>query len=104
VVLHLDRVAARGYPREEVPMLAHGGKLGVVLDAAQHVRYTGGVHKIAPYGPGSGVFQHRRGHLFIRHAYYTILYCFRLPIVVIFCEESSAKYRAWRSMWSGLRN
>jgi hypothetical protein len=50
------------------------------------------------------VFQHRRGHLFIRHAYYTILYCFRLPIVVIFCEESSAKYRAWRSMWSGLRN
>ena len=26
-------------------MLAHGGKLGVVLDAAQHVRYTGGVHR-----------------------------------------------------------
>jgi hypothetical protein len=54
VVLHLDRVAARGYPREEVPMLAHRGKLGVVLDAAQHVRYTGGVHKSLLMGRAPG--------------------------------------------------
>src|SRR5215217_3428551 len=44
-------------------------------------------------GPGSGVFQHLRGHLFIRHLYYTGLCCICLPIVVIFCEESSTKYR-----------
>jgi hypothetical protein len=46
-------------------VLTDGGKGRIVLDPAQHVRYTGGVHKIAPYGPGSGVRQHRRGHLFI---------------------------------------
>jgi hypothetical protein len=61
--------------------------------------------KITPYGPGSGgLWRSRRGHLFIRHIYYTVLCCICLPIVVIFCEESSAKYRAWRLMWSGLRN
>src|SRR5215212_8718387 len=55
-------------------------------------------------GRAPGCDQHRRGHLFIRHPNYTTLCCIYLLIVVIFCEESSAKYRAWRSMWSGLRN
>src|SRR5918994_6812641 len=54
-VLNLDGVAGGGYPREEIPVLAHGGEGRIVLDAAQHVRYTGCVHKCTPYGPGSGV-------------------------------------------------
>jgi hypothetical protein len=45
-VLDLDRVAGGGYPREHVPVLAHGREGGVVLDPAQHVRYTGGVHRV----------------------------------------------------------
>jgi hypothetical protein len=64
-VLDLDRVTACGYPREDVPVAAHWGEGGIVLDPAQHVRYTCLVHKLTPYGPGSGVFQHRRGHFFI---------------------------------------
>src|SRR5215216_872 len=43
-------------------------------------------------GPGLGVLAHRRGHLFIRHPYYTISYGNYLHLVVIFSEESSAKY------------
>src|SRR5215204_4706319 len=54
-VLNLYRVAASGYPREYVLVPAYGGKRGIVLDPAQHVRYTGGVHKLTPYGPGLGV-------------------------------------------------
>jgi hypothetical protein len=42
VVLHLDRIATGGYPREHVPMLTDGGEGGVNLDPAQHVRYTDG--------------------------------------------------------------
>jgi hypothetical protein len=52
-------------------------------------------------GPGPGVLAHRRGHLFIQRPYYTVLYGEYLHIVVVFCESSSAKYRAWRSTWSG---
>src|SRR5215217_5585096 len=99
-VLHLDRIAAGGYPCEHVPVAAHGGEGGVVLDAAQHVRYTGCVHKTLLMGRASGCDQHRRGHSFIRRPYYTILYGICLLIVVIFCEESGAKCRAWRSTWS----
>src|SRR5215211_1120659 len=43
VVLNLDRVASGGYPREKIPVAARGGEGGIVLDPAQHVRYTGGV-------------------------------------------------------------
>ena len=43
-------------------------------------------------GRAPGCYQHLRGHLFIRHPYYTILCCICLPIVVIFYEKSSAKY------------
>jgi hypothetical protein len=48
--------------------------------------------KLSPYGPGSGVFHHLRGHLFMGRPYHTILCGNYLLIVVIFCEESSAKY------------
>ena len=34
----------------------------------------------------------RRGHLFIQHLYYTVLYYMCLHIVIIFCASSSAKY------------
>src|SRR5215203_1944626 len=54
-VLYLDRVASGGYPREDVCVPAYGGEGGIVLDPAQHVRYTACVHKITPYGPGLGV-------------------------------------------------
>jgi hypothetical protein len=30
-----------------------------------------GVHEAPPRGPGPGVLQHLRGHLFIRHPNYT---------------------------------
>jgi hypothetical protein len=54
VVLDLDRVPSGGYPRENVPVAADGGEGSVVLDAAQHVRYTGGVHKLLLMGRASG--------------------------------------------------
>src|SRR5215211_4558304 len=53
-VLNLDRVAASGYPREYVIVLADRGKGRIVLDAAQHVRYTGGVHKLLLMGRAPG--------------------------------------------------
>src|SRR5688500_13855786 len=31
------------------------------------LRYSGGVHRVPPVGPGSGVLLHLRGHFFIRH-------------------------------------
>src|SRR5918994_1239424 len=40
-VLDLDRVACCGYPREDVCVAADGGEGVIVLDPAQHVRYTG---------------------------------------------------------------
>src|SRR5215218_7588133 len=64
-VLNLDRVATGGYPREKIPVPANGGEGRVVLDPAQHVRYTGGVHKHPLMGRASGCDQHRRGHLFM---------------------------------------
>jgi DNA-binding Xre family transcriptional regulator len=39
----------------DVLVLNDGGNGAIVLDLAQHVRYTGCVHKTSPYGPGSGV-------------------------------------------------
>src|SRR5215203_5540707 len=39
-VLDLDCVATGGYPREDVIMSTHGGEGRIVLDPAQHVRYT----------------------------------------------------------------
>src|SRR5215203_3357348 len=55
VVLHLDRVPTGGYPRENIPVAADGGEGGVVLDPAQHVRYTVLDHRVYSYGPGLGV-------------------------------------------------
>src|SRR5215212_1160784 len=54
VVLYLDRVAGGGYPREEVLVLAYGGEGRIVLDPAQHVRYTCLVHKLLLMGRASG--------------------------------------------------
>ena len=48
-----------------------------------------------------GCCRTRGAVFFIRHPYYTILCGNCLLIVVIFYENSSAKYRAWRSTWSG---
>src|SRR5215207_3512267 len=53
-VLNLDRVAASGYCREYVLVLTDGSKGRVVLDAAQRVRYTGGVHKSLLMGRAPG--------------------------------------------------
>jgi hypothetical protein len=44
-ILNLDGVSAGGYPREEIPVLTDGGEGRIVLDPAQHVRYTSGVHR-----------------------------------------------------------
>src|SRR5215211_6497136 len=54
-VLYLHLMLARYDGSNDVPMLTDGGKGGIVLDPAQHVRYTSCVHKISPYGPGLGV-------------------------------------------------
>src|SRR5215208_2130977 len=54
-VLYLYLMLARHNGSNDVLVLADGGEGRIVLDPAQHVRYTGGVHKISPYGPGSGV-------------------------------------------------
>ena len=40
VVLDLYRLACGDYPREDVFVPADGGEGGIVLDPAQHVRYT----------------------------------------------------------------
>jgi hypothetical protein len=49
----------------DILVLTDGSKGGIILDPAQPVRYTGGVHKLSPYGPGSGRWQSRRGHLYL---------------------------------------
>src|SRR5215216_5250123 len=64
-VLYLYLMLARYDGSNDVLVLTDGGKRGIVLDPAQHVRYTTGVHKLTPYGPGSGVLQHRRGHFYL---------------------------------------
>jgi hypothetical protein len=38
-------MAAGGHATSDVLVFADGGEGGIVLDPAQHVRYTGGVHK-----------------------------------------------------------
>src|SRR5829696_8325013 len=45
-VLDLDRVACGGYPRENILVPTDGCEGGIILDPAQHVRYTGDVHKL----------------------------------------------------------
>ena len=55
MIFDLDHVPTGLDSGRQLLMLAYGGKGGIILDPAQHVRYTGCVHKIAPYGPGSGV-------------------------------------------------
>jgi hypothetical protein len=51
--------------QEDQPVRA--GVRVVVLTGFPWTEYARlcGVHKTSPYGPGSGVLQHRRGHLFI---------------------------------------
>src|SRR5215203_7554470 len=53
-VLNLDRVASGGYPRENAFVPADGGEGRIVLDPAQHVRYTSGVHKHLLMGRAPG--------------------------------------------------
>src|SRR5215213_8265602 len=55
-VLYLYLLLARYDGSNDVLMLTDGSNGAVILDPAQHVRYTGCVHKLAPYGPGLGVF------------------------------------------------
>jgi hypothetical protein len=47
-VFRLERVDASGYPREYVLVFADGGEGRIVLDPAQHVRYTGGIPSAHP--------------------------------------------------------
>src|SRR5215210_4720205 len=56
---------ARRHAIGDVLVPAYGGEGGVVLDPAQHVRYTCLDHRVCSYGPGLGVLAHRRGHLFM---------------------------------------
>src|SRR5918994_1513161 len=61
--------------------------------SAQHVRYTGGVHKITPYGPGSGERQLPRGHSFTTPSLYIIgllLSIFRIKII---CKLANKDWR-----------
>jgi hypothetical protein len=44
------------YTTNDVLMLTDGGKGGIVLDPAQHVRYTCLDHEDSSRGPGLGVF------------------------------------------------
>jgi hypothetical protein len=53
-VLNLDRVAASGYRCEYVLVLTDGCEGGIILDPAQHVRYTSGVHKTLLMGRAPG--------------------------------------------------
>src|SRR5215210_5963169 len=53
-VLYLDPMLARRHAIGDVLVPANGGEGGVVLDPAQHVRYTGGVHKHLLMGRASG--------------------------------------------------
>jgi len=54
-VLYLYLMLARYDGSNDILMLTDGSNGAVILDAAQHVRYTGCVHKTSPYGPGLGV-------------------------------------------------
>jgi hypothetical protein len=54
-VLYLYLMLACCHASTDILVLTDGAKGGIVLDPAQHVRYTGDVHKITPYGPGLGV-------------------------------------------------
>jgi hypothetical protein len=56
----------------DVLVLADGGEGRVVLDPAQHVRYTGSVHKRLLMGRAPGCYQHLRGHLFMTPILYRI--------------------------------
>jgi hypothetical protein len=55
MIFDLDHVPTSLNTGTQLLMLAYEGKGGIVLDPTEHVRYTGGVHKLTPYGPGSGV-------------------------------------------------
>src|SRR5215212_5670978 len=44
-ILNLYPMLTRRYAIDDVLVLANGGEGRVVLDPAQHVRYTGGVHR-----------------------------------------------------------
>jgi DNA-binding XRE family transcriptional regulator len=57
-VLYLNLMLASHDGSNDVFVLTDEGKGRIILDPAQHVRYTGCVHKLSPYGPGSGVLAH----------------------------------------------
>src|SRR5215208_1422746 len=60
-VLYLYLMLARYDGSNDVLVLTDWGKGRIILDPAQHVRYTGGVHKPTPYGPRLGRLPPRRG-------------------------------------------
>jgi hypothetical protein len=64
-VLYLYPMLASHNSSNDVLVLTDGGKGRIVLDPAQHVRYTALDHRDTSDGPGLGVLQHRRGHLFV---------------------------------------
>jgi hypothetical protein len=64
-VLDLYPMLAGCHASTDILVLTDGGKGGVVLDPAQHLRYTWLDHEVSSRGPGLRVFHHRRGHLLI---------------------------------------
>jgi hypothetical protein len=54
-VLYLYLMLASHNGIYDVLVLADGGKGGIILDPAQHVRYTWLDHEVSSRGPGSGV-------------------------------------------------
>src|SRR5215212_6573576 len=65
-IFYLNLILACRHAIDDVFVLAYRSEGRIVLDPAQHVGYTDGVPKIAPYGLGSGERQLPRGHSFIR--------------------------------------
>jgi len=64
-VVQTNRMLTCCYGINDVLVLRDGGKGCIILDPAQHVRYTGCVHKRLLMGRAPGCYQHRRGHSFI---------------------------------------
>jgi hypothetical protein len=54
MIFDLDHVPTSLDSGRQLLMLANGGKGGIILDPAQDVRYTGGVHKLLLMGRASG--------------------------------------------------
>src|SRR5215207_2096222 len=53
-ILYFDLMLTGCHGSTEILVLTNGDKGGIVLDPAQHVRYTGGVHKLLLMGRAPG--------------------------------------------------